>query len=973
MKEVCERHGGRVRELIGDAVMAVFGIPTVHEDDALRAVRAAVEMRARLESLNDEFQCDFGLRLRSRTGVNTGEVVVRDPDPHGAVALGDAVNVAARLEQAAQPGEILLGEATYRLVRDAVQVKPVEPFSLKGKSERVSAFRLLEVLPRVPGFERHLDAPLVGREEELAQLRQAVARASREHTPYLFTVLGTAGIGKTRLVQEFELSVAEEATVLTGRCLPYGEGITFWPLREIVGQIAGEEARRGILDLLRANADAGLIADRISGALGIAEAPGGDVREIFWAFRKLFEELARRRPLVLVFEDLHWAEPTLLDFVEHVADVAHDAPILVLALARPDLLEARPVWGGGKLNATTIQLGPLGELESEHLIDGLISGITLRPDTRARVREAAEGNPLFLEQMIAMLAGDGALESGVPLPPTIQALLAARLDRLGPDERAVIERASVVGKEFSESAVAALSPEEERASIAGQLEALVRNQLVRPWRSDLLGEEAFRFRHVLIQNAAYRAIPKALRAELHERFADWLEQGFAERLVEYEEVLGYHLEQGYACLAELGLSDDRTRRLAARAAERLAAAGRRASDRGDGAAAVSLLTRAASLMPEDDPKRLELLLDLAEDLIETGKLGRAGVVLADAVEGAATDTGLEVRSRIHRLHLQELTDPEGRSEDIRRELERAIPVLEQLGDNRMLAKAWRLASWIPLIACHGAEMEAALERALSYARLAADTRERAEILFLLTIATMHGPTPAAEGITRLESILAEATREPRVEATALTGLGVLHALSGRFDEARELSGRGLTIYLEFGMRVSLAFTSMSRGWIELVADEPAAAERELRGGYEIFLEIEEKGFRSTVSAFLAQALCAEGLYEEAEEFALISKETGASDDIINQVMWRGAQAKVLARRGSLAEAEAVAREGTAFAATIDFLDTRAGALMDLADVLRMADRVNESASAVAEAVKLYEQKGNIVSAAKARAVLGELQ
>jgi class 3 adenylate cyclase len=457
---VLERHGGTVEKFVGDAVMAVFGIPVLHEDDALRAVRAAADLRDELDRLNAGLERDHGVQIEVRTGVNTGEVVAGEGQT---LATGDAVNVAARLEQAAAPGEILLGARTLSLVRAAVEAEPVEPLALKGKAEPVPAFRLKSVRRDAPGFARRLDAPMVGRDGELAQLAQAYRRAIEERAPYLFTVLGTAGIGKSRLTYEFLAGVRAEATILRGRCLPYGDGITYWPLSEMLQEAAHHELRARLLELLAGEPDAELIAGRLAGTLGAA-GPGATSEETAWAARKLFERLARERPLVIVFDDLHWGEPTLLDLVDHLIDWSRGAPILVLCLARPELLEVRPGWGGGKLNATSILLEPLSEEQAVELIEGLLGENPLDAVVRARIADAAEGNPLFVEQMLAMLREDGA-DVELAVPPTIQALLAARLDRLGREERAVIGRASVEGKVFHRSAVAELAPDELRGAV----------------------------------------------------------------------------------------------------------------------------------------------------------------------------------------------------------------------------------------------------------------------------------------------------------------------------------------------------------------------------------------------------------------------------------------------------------------------------------------------------------------------------
>ena len=415
-KTILERHGGTVEKFIGDAVMAVFGVPTVHEDDALRALRAAGELRDGLAALNDELERTYGTRLELRIGVNTGEVVTGTEER---IATGDAVNVAARLEQAAPPGEVLVGEETLRLVRDSVEVEPVEPVAAKGKAEPVRAYRLLSV--KAVTETRRGGAPMVGRERQRKLLEGAFANVVGERSCELFTVLGTAGVGKSRLVAEFLRSL-EHATVARGQCLSYGEGIGYWPVTEVVMQL------RGDVSVDRATAALGSIL----GDESVAATPD----EIAWAFRKLLESRAAERPLVVVFDDVHWGEPAFLDLVEHVADLSRDAPILLLCLARPELLDHRPAWGGGKLNATNVLLEPLAPDESRELIDALVHEEQLGAELRARILESAAGNPLFVEEMVAMIAERGATD--VSVPPTIHALLAARLDQLDAAERNVL-------------------------------------------------------------------------------------------------------------------------------------------------------------------------------------------------------------------------------------------------------------------------------------------------------------------------------------------------------------------------------------------------------------------------------------------------------------------------------------------------------------------------------------------------------
>src|SRR5918999_935479 len=466
MNRVVERHGGTVEKFIGDAVMAVFGVPQVHEDDALRACRAAVEMREVLPELG----------VQARIGLTTGEVVTGTAER---LATGDAVNVAARLEQAAAPGEILLGEPTLELVRDAVEAEAVEPLELKGKANPVPAFRLLAVAG--DGGRRHASR-FVGRARELAALAEAWEEACSEPSCRLVTVVGDAGVGKTRLVSEFLADL--DATVVRGRCLSYGEGITYWPVVEVVKQLRTLPADPAAAHPLRS-------------LLGQAEE-GTSAEEIAWAFRKLLEQEA---PLVCFFEDIHWAEETFLDLVEHVALLSSGSSILLVCLARPELTERRPQW------PLALRLEPLPEADAHALLPD-----TLAEELRGRISRAAGGNPLFLTEMVAMVR---ASEGEVAVPPTLHALLHARLDQLEQPERQVLERGAVEGEVFHRGAVRALSTDRQ---VTPRLAALVRRELIRPDRTQLPADDAFRFRHLLIRDAAYEALPKATRADLHERF-----------------------------------------------------------------------------------------------------------------------------------------------------------------------------------------------------------------------------------------------------------------------------------------------------------------------------------------------------------------------------------------------------------------------------------------------------------------------
>jgi class 3 adenylate cyclase len=593
MRTTLEAHGGTVEKFIGDAIMAVFGVPSMHEDDALRAVRAADEMRKHVRRLNAELEDRWGVRLQVQTGISTGEVVVGDASGWASIVTGDVVHTAKRLEEAAEAGAVLVGPETFGLVRQAVQATPLKPLQVKGKSEPVPAWRIDEVKH---GTEREVHRPklpFVGRESELRLLREVLARVEEERSCRIVTVLGSPGLGKSRLVRELRARTPH-ARFLIGRCSPYGEGITFWSLAEIVREAGGDDA---LTEALAGSRDADVALKRLRAGPGGPGAPAVG-EETVSAVRKLFEALAREQPLVVCFEDAHWAEPGLLDVIEYLARCIRDVPVLLICLARPDLLETRPSWAVPQPGRTILELQPLPEPDAQELV-ALLGTDRLSEQAQVRIVETAEGNPLFLEQLVAVQA------SGEPetLPPSVQAVLAARIDRLEPGERAVLAHASVEGRTFHLGALATILPPSPREALVTHLMALVRKQLIRPSPPDFPGEDGFRFTHALIRDAAYAALPKRLRAELHEAMADWFEA----KPESQDEIVGYHLEQAYLLRAELGLLDAESRRLGERAAVALGAAGRRALAREDISAAFGLIDRALAL----DPTPLELQRELS--------------------------------------------------------------------------------------------------------------------------------------------------------------------------------------------------------------------------------------------------------------------------------------------------------------------------------------------------------------------------
>ena len=986
MRAALERHGGTVEKFIGDAVMAVFGVPAIHEDDALRAVRAAAEMRDAFGVFNKELERDYGVSLAARIGVNTGNVVAGD---HGDTLItGDAVNVAARLEQAAQPGTVLIGEETLRLVRDAVIVEPVPPLEAKGKTEPLAAFRLMQVAAGVAGIARRLDSPMVGRERELARLRQTFESAIADRSCQLFTILGTAGVGKSRLVEEFLGSVGE-ATVLRGRCLPYGEGITFFPVGEVLKEGAGlddfdapDEIERKICAVLGTDGPA---CSTLAQLFGAADRDSS-VEETFWAVRSFLEAVAETAPLAVVFDDIHWGEPTFLDLIEHITGWAREAPILVLCVARPELLDERAGWGRGALDATTISLEPLSDDECGDLIGNMLGRATLPDEARVRILAAAEGTPLFVEEMLSMLIDDGSLARDgdrwvatgplvdLRVPPTIQALLAARLEQLTGDERAAIQRAAVCGKQFHVGALAALLDGDGR-EVRPALMSLVRRDLIRPDRSSLAGQDAFRFRHQLIRDAAYEAAPKALRAELHERFADWLEDVGEARVEEFEEILAYHLEQAHRLLSELGPLGDAGRELGLRAAGHYSASGRRASDRSDDRAAATLFRHAADLLPEGHPDRPRALYDVGRASLRGLDPPVAVAALDEAVAAAAAGglRSIEWMARIDRGLVRMMTDPlEFTSDDLRLELAAARAELEAGGDAEALTVLWVGLVQVEWNPCRfDAAREAAID-AVKHARRTGDRSLVVDAMTLKLASELLGSTSPVEGWPSLDEAVTELGRDGFIGHVVLVHGACLYAMTRDFVRARERLRESEALAERFGSTLWKAAVLEFGGHIEEMAGDLAAAERSFREEYELHRRMGDEGHGSTSAAYLAAALCRLGRFDEAEELATIARATGADDDLATQASARSAQAWVRSARGEHEEARRLAQEAVDLYAGAQSPWFHGDVLIVLSEVSRAAGLREEAADAARAALAAYERKGHEPGAASARALIDEV-
>jgi class 3 adenylate cyclase/tetratricopeptide (TPR) repeat protein len=985
MRAVLERHDGMVEKFAGDAIMAIFGVPALHEDDALRAVRATLEMKSKLRELNQHLKDRWGVTVQFHAGINTGEVFTTEETDVRSLATGQPVNVAARLQQAAGPGEILIGAATYHLVRDAVDAEVLRPLELKNHPGTVTAYRLRDVATARKAPVAQLDSPLIGRHVELLLLRRSYEETVANRLCRVLTVIGEAGVGKSRLTEELVPTLSGDPFVLSGRCLSYGGGITLWPIVEVIRQAAEiteadapETVTLKLRSLLGTEPESAMVMERVSAAMGITEGTHG-MEQIFWGVRRFLETLARERPLIVVVDDLQWAEPVFLDMVEYLAAFGREAPILVICLARPDLLDTRPSWLAGKTNVGSVVLEPLQAPEGEMLIESLLGGNGISDDARRWIVETANGNPLFVQEILRMMIDEGFLvrsQSGwsflgdvasLTTPLTIQALLAARLDSLGTDEKAVLQRASVVGQVFWWGAVTELSDKDSRSTVGRSLQGLVRNQFVTPCESSFVEEDAFRFGHILFLDAAYQAMPKEMRADLHERFASWLERKAEARISDYEAIVGYHLEQAYRYRSELALVDERTARLAVRAAAFLIPPARRAYERGDVPGALNLFERSVALLPTDKRDRLRFLPELAAVLIDAGELARADVVLSETISTAATlgDRRVESRASLEHVRLRIFREPGGALEAAQSDVENIVGTLEELADDLGVARAWNLLGSIQSYLGRLGDAELAWERALAYSRAADSRLEVSFSLASLVDVLDFGPTPVEDAIERCGEFMDIAGGDQKVSASALVARAYLEAMRGGFQKARHDLEFGRDIYVELGLNVMAANCSQNSGLIEMLAGNAAAAEREFRSGYEVLGRMEETGYQSTVAGLLAHALVALDRDDEAEEFVSQARTAAAHDDVSAQTLWRTAAAKILSSREEFEGAERLARQAVAIIEETDLLNYRADALMDLGLVLKRAGRVDEAVEAIRAALDLYKRKGNTVSARSA--------
>jgi class 3 adenylate cyclase/tetratricopeptide (TPR) repeat protein len=913
-------HGGIVEKFAGDAVMAAFGIPQAHEDDAERAVRAGLGI---LDGVHE-------LELEARIGIESGEVVADDSD--STFATGEAVNTAARLEQAAEPGQLLLGPGAHRLTLGRIEVEDLGPIELKGLGREIWAWRALSA--KVDATRHMQQAPLVGRDSELELLQNTYDRALRDRRAHLFTIYGEAGVGKSRLAHEFSQAM-EGATVLSGRSLPYGEGVTYWPLAEMVKCAAGivdDDPLDVAIEKLRSFCEDEVVADLLGLASGVLEAVQAErsQQEIAWAGREWAQRLAQEQPLVLVFEDIHWAEEPLLELIEHLVTWVREAPLLVITLARPELLDIRPGWGGGRVRATSIELEPLGPSQSEELIDAL--GGELDPSERQAVLAKTEGNPLFVEETVRMLAEEGSEGIG-RIPDTLQALIAARIDRLAPDAKTLLQRAAVIGRVFWEGALEHLAPEFE--SLEAPLDDLrLREFVLDEERSSIRGENAYKFKHVLIREVAYSGLSKSARAEHHARFAGWLKERAGEELLE---IRAFHLDRATALLAEL--EGSAPLELQREAADALTEAGLRAFAREANRTGRQHFLRALELEPT--LRRRYLAARAADRLSDLPAVSREmEEVLASAIaEGDGWTQGRALVTLAEAAVLRE-ADVSAAEQMIDNALEVLAP-----DDHNGRYRALRARATIAWMRGDLAKEEQVMLEALELARATEHKgfeSEAADELASVYLARLE--LDRAAPLIEQAILLAEESGSAEARGRALRFAGQLHLQRRELDDAEAALEAAREHLAEAGAAWSLGRTLNFAAWTARHKGDFAKAERLFRESIRILAPLEDRATLCETQRSLAELLLVQGRVDEAERFALAARETVGPHDISSLASTAMSLGLVRAAQGRDEEAEELLRQAYDTIAATELRVIQCETLQALTQFLHDRGRDDEAAA-----------------------------
>ncbi|WP_327048798.1 AAA family ATPase [Microbispora sp. NBC_01189] len=968
-------HGGVVEKYIGDAIMAVFGIPASREDDALRAVRAAHAALQRVRELSDGLAPTHGIRLDVHCGVSAGQAVVIATPGADLRVIGDTVNTAARLQSAADVGEILVGDEVARLVRAQARLEPVPPLTLKGKSNPVRAWRVTSLEPDAGDGDAQI--PLIGRAAETSRLRAAYREAVRDHRCRVVTVLGVPGIGKSRLVRDFVHELPAGVVVLAGRCRSYGAGITYRPIAEMVESLGDDWP-----DTLE-EASGAALRGLVTGDAARAPRTGEDagVEEIARAVCALFEALARREPLVVVWEDLHWAEPTLLDLIDDLTTWLVDVPVLLVRVARPELLEARPSWGIDVGRAVAFELGALDAARMERLVAELAAlrspddevvahALAASPALCRRVAESSDGNPLFAELLLETLAEEG---EDAPLPRTIQALLGARLDLLDDGERDVLERAATIGHAFTLDQLGGLCAvrPEARSDVDETVGLLIRRRLVR--RGEAAG--SFHFTQTLTRDTVYAMTRKDLRATWHLALADRISEQITEQITGTAEVsvwsssgeesshgdLTQHLETACLLKREVRPDDPLLPALTERAARALVGEGTRALHRKDLPAAIALLERGRDLLPAGHPDHRPLAVRICDAGLARGESDRPYAALDVAERMLPGDPRTRLTCAVQRETLAVRFGTRPASAGPFRDLLSADP-----GDDLGWCRLHHLEALLRIGEGRFGAAEAALRDALARARSLGDRYEENRLLSGLCELAQWSPTPLAEGLSLCAGLSARFGADRAMLLPVLVTEARLLALAGDVAEAWAVLHAADRHARDLHLNLAAAAVLQVRGLVESLVDRHAAAEELFRRAAADLHRLGQSEPARTLELYAARELLRQGRHAEAAGELARLRATAARPQARGELILLALSARIASLDGDHGAAGALAARAEELLARTDDPCLCGDVLADLARVHHAAGRTGPAAEAAARALRGYAAKGAELPARRVR-------